>query len=69
MHKPKIVEALAVSGAYDMVIYGHTHKAEIEKKEDKALMISPGECRGRLTRRRTVAIHDLEKDEAKIEQV
>nr|QNO55358.1 hypothetical protein LFMFKLDH_00012 [Methanosarcinales archaeon ANME-1 ERB7] len=46
-HKPKIVEALAVSGAYDVVIYGHTHKAEIEKKENKALMINPGECCGR----------------------
>ncbi len=68
-HKPKIVEALAVSGAYDAVIYGHTHKAEIEKKEDKALMINPGECCGRLTRRRTVAILDLEKDEMKIVQV
>ncbi len=68
-HIPKIVEALAVSGAYDVVIYGHTHKAEIEKKEDKALMINPGECCERLTRRRTVAILDLEKDEAKIVQV
>jgi len=68
-HIPKIVEALAVSGAYDVVIYGHTHKAEIEKKEDKALMTNPGECRGHLTRRRTVAILDLEKDEAKIVQV
>ncbi|MEA2051944.1 MAG: metallophosphoesterase family protein [Euryarchaeota archaeon] len=68
-HKPKIVGALAVSGAYDVVRYGHTHKAEIEKKEDKALMINLGECRGHLTRRRTVAILDLEKDEAKIVQV
>ncbi|NAT10153.1 hypothetical protein C4E22_01120 [ANME-1 cluster archaeon AG-394-G06] len=68
-HKPKIVGALAVSGAYDVVIYGHTHKAEIEKKEDKALMINPGECCGRLTRRSTFAILDLEKDEAKIVQV
>jgi len=57
------------SGAYDVVIYGHTHKAKIEKKENKALMINPGECCGRLTRRRTVAILDLEKDEAKIVQV
>lgn len=63
------MEALAVSGAYDVVIYGHTHKAEMEKKEDKALMINPGECCGHLTRRRTVAILDLEKDESKIVQV
>jgi len=65
-HIPKIVAALAVSGAYDVVIYGHTHKAEMEKKEDKALMTNHGECCGRITRRRTVAIVDLEKDETKI---
>ena len=34
-HKPKIVDALATSGAYDVVIYGHTHKAVIEKKGNK----------------------------------
>jgi putative phosphoesterase len=65
-HMPKIVGALALSGAYDVVIYGHTHKAEIKKRENKALIINPGECCGRLTMRRTVAILDLEKEEAKI---
>jgi putative phosphoesterase len=65
-HRPKIVEALALSGVYDVVIYGHTHKAVIEKKGAKALMINSGECCGRLTRRRTVAILDLETDEAQI---
>ncbi|HID19369.1 MAG TPA: metallophosphoesterase [Methanophagales archaeon] len=65
-HRPKIVEALALSGVYDVVIYGHTHKAVIEKEGAKALMINPGECCGRLTRRRTVAILDLETDEAQI---
>ncbi|RCV62974.1 hypothetical protein C5S53_16435 [Methanophagales archaeon] len=63
---PKIVAALAVSGAYDVVIYGHTHKAEMEKKEDKALMIKPGECCGRLTIKRTVVIPDLEKYETEL---
>ena len=64
-----IILLIYASGAYDVVIYGHTHKARIEKKENKALMINPGECCGRLTRRRTVAILDLEKEEAKIVQV
>jgi len=49
-----------------MKLYGHTHKAEIEKKEDKALIINPGECCGRLTMRRTTAILDLDKEEAKL---
>jgi len=69
-HKPKIVEALAASGVYDVVIYGHTHKAVIEKKGDKkeaeTLVINPGECCGYLTGRKTVAKLDLEKAEAKI---
>ncbi len=68
MHKPKIVDALAASGAYDVVIYGHTHESVIKKKEDKkeAIVINPGECCGYLTGRKTVAILDLEKGEAKI---
>lgn len=69
-HKPTIVNVLAVSGVYDVVIYGHTHKAVIEKKRDKneaeTLVINPGECCGCLTGRRTVAILDLEKEEARI---
>ncbi len=67
-HKPKIVDALAASGAYDVVIYGHTHESVIKKKEDKkeVIVINPGECCGYLTGRKTVAILDLEKREAKI---
>ncbi len=67
-HKPKIVDALATSGAYDVVIYGHTHESVIKKKKDKkeAIVINPGECCGYLTGRKTVAILDLEKGEAKI---
>ncbi len=58
-HKPVIVDALAASGMYDVVVYGHTHKAVIEHKRD-ALVINPGECCGYLTGRSTVAILDLE---------
>ena len=69
-HRPEIVKALAVSGVYDVVICGHTHKAVIEKREDKkeaeTLVINPGECCGYLTGRKTVAILDLENEEAKI---
>ncbi len=64
-HRPQIVDALAVSGSYDVVIYGHTHKAVIEEKGN-ALVINPGECCGYLTGRKTVAILDLEKGEAKV---
>jgi putative phosphoesterase len=69
-HKPKIVKPLAMSGVYDVVIYGHTHEVVIEKKGNKkeaeTLVINPGECCGYLTGRKTVAILDLEKEEARI---
>ena len=69
-HRPKIVKALAMSGVYDVVVYGHTHEAVIEKKEvrkdGETWIINPGECCGYLTGRKTVAILDLEKEEARI---
>jgi hypothetical protein len=69
-HRPKIVKALAMSGFYDVVISGHTHEAVIEKKEvrkdGEVWVINPGECCGYLTGRKTVAILDLEKEEARI---
>jgi hypothetical protein len=73
-HRPKIVKALAVSGLYEVIVYGHTHKAEIEHTSDESgtqskeiWIINPGECCGYLTGRKTVALLDLEKDEARIE--
>ncbi|MHC1635050.1 MAG: metallophosphoesterase [Candidatus Methanospirareceae archaeon] len=65
-HKPMIARSIALTKVYDIVIYGHTHEAEIEKKEGGALIINPGECCGWLTGKRTVAILDLEKEEARI---
>jgi hypothetical protein len=70
-HKPTIVDAIARSKAYDVVIYGHTHEAVIKKEKNKkgekaGLIINPGECCGWLTGRKTVAILDLEKEEEEI---
>ncbi|HUV79341.1 MAG TPA: metallophosphoesterase [Candidatus Bathyarchaeia archaeon] len=74
-HKPLIVKPLAASGIYDAVVYGHTHKAVIERysnrndgeeREEKTVVINPGECCGYITGRKTVAILDLEKEEAKM---
>ena len=75
-HRPKIVSALAASGRYDVIIYGHTHQAEIEHTSRKSgthsehiWIINPGECCGYLTGRKTVALLDLEKDKARIEEL
>ncbi len=74
-HKPLIVKPLAASGMYNVVVYGHTHKAVIERYSnrndggagsEKTVVINPGECCGYITGRKTVAILDLEKAEAKL---
>ena len=64
IHKEKLVEKLAKSGEYDIIIYGHTHKADL--REGKPLIINPGECGGWITQEATVAILDTEKLQAKI---
>ncbi|MFH1622483.1 MAG: metallophosphoesterase [Candidatus Omnitrophota bacterium] len=53
---------------YDIVIYGHTHKAKIENNE-KAWIINPGECGGWLTGSSTVATFDLIGNTAKIHRL
>jgi len=59
VHKEKLVEKLAKSGEYDIIIYGHTHKVDL--REGKTLIVNPGECGGWLTGNPTVAILDTEK--------
>jgi len=55
---PALVESLFLSGKYDLVIYGHTHKLEI--KEDKSMLINPGETCGYLSDDKTVVLMEPE---------
>ena len=41
-HCCHVVDDVAASGLYDLVIYGHTHKRDIRKVE-KAFIVNPGE--------------------------
>ncbi len=59
LHEPDEVDALAASGYYDVIIYGHTH--EVDVREGDTLVINPGETGGWTTGRSTVAILDLDK--------
>ncbi len=54
-----IVEALAASGRYRVVVRGHLHKPEAVKI-GQTLIVNPGEACGYLTGKRTIAILDLE---------
>jgi hypothetical protein len=57
-HYPDIAQTLASRGAYDVVIYGHTHRVDI--REARPLIINPGECGGWLEGVSTIALLDTE---------
>jgi putative phosphoesterase len=50
---------------FDFIIYGHTHKWELKKKE-KSIIINPGELCGYLTGKSTFALLDLYNKNVKI---
>jgi putative phosphoesterase len=60
----EIVDSLVKSGAYDLVVRGHNHKAQIT--EGKTLVVNPGETCGYLTGHQTVALIDLDKMQGQI---
>ena len=60
----EIVDSLVKSGAYDLVVRGHNHKAEIV--QGGTPVVNPGEVCGYLTGRRTVALIDLDKMQARM---
>jgi uncharacterized protein len=65
IHEHLIADALADSGHFDLVIYGHTHEAEA-RKTGKTLVVNPGEVSGWLYGKSTVAVADLKTMEAEI---
>lgn len=42
----EIVEALALSGKWQAVLYGHTHESHVETLENGVLILNPGEAGG-----------------------
>lgn len=57
VHYPELAEPLAKSGAFDLVVYGHTHR--VDQRQDHGLLLNPGETGGWLTGCSTVAVVDL----------
>lgn len=49
----------------DLIIFGHSHKSEIQKQKNH-LLINPGECGGWLTGKSSIALVDLISLSAKI---
>ncbi|MFX0138641.1 MAG: metallophosphoesterase [Candidatus Hodarchaeota archaeon] len=62
---PTILESLASSNKFDLIIHGHTHSPE-KKKIENTIIINPGECCGILTGKNTIALLDTKKLDAEI---
>jgi putative phosphoesterase len=61
----ELLKTLVESGIFDVVVHGHTHKAEIYRSR-KTLVVNPGEVCGYLSGKPTIAIYDTTKNEAKL---
>jgi len=59
MHEPQMLEPLALSGKFDIIVYGHMHEIDI-RKLNNTLIINPGEACGWLYGKATAVILDLE---------
>jgi putative phosphoesterase len=55
---PAIVDSLALSGKYDVVVRGHTHKLEILTGE--TMVINPGEVCGYISEEKTIVLLDTD---------
>lgn len=65
LHQEKLIEALAASQLYELIIYGHTHRPDL-RKIGKTLVVNPGECSGWLSGKSTIALLDLNNLKAEI---
>ena len=64
-HEEELLKALVNSEGFDVVVHGHTHKAETYRK-GKTLVVNPGEVCGYLSGKSTIALLDTDKREAEI---
>lgn len=65
IHEPDMLEALAGSGYYDIIVYGHTHQPLISQV-GSTLVVNPGEAGGWITGKCTVALLDTETMKVKL---
>lgn len=65
VHEPGLVDALADSGHFDLVIYGHTHTPDI-RKTNGTLIVNPGKTALLHKGKSTIALFESETMEAEI---
>ncbi|MGQ9624968.1 MAG: metallophosphoesterase [Candidatus Bathycorpusculaceae bacterium] len=64
----ELLKTLIKSEILDVIVHGHTHKAEIYRN-GKTLVVNPGEVCGYLTGKSTIAFLNTKSREAKIIQL
>jgi putative phosphoesterase len=64
----ELLKSLINSESFNIIVHGHTHKAEVYSK-GKTLIVNPGEACGYLTGKSTIAVLNTERREAKIIQL
>ena len=64
-HDDVLLNSLINSGAYDVIVYGHTHEVKVQRV-GRTLVINPGEVCGYLSGNRTMAILDVKPLKADI---
>jgi Predicted phosphoesterase len=62
-HEPDLRDALLRGGAFDLIVYGHSH-IRVAVRNGKTLVVNPGEVCGYLTGIPTIALYDTGKGEA-----
>lgn len=65
IHEPFLMDALAASQKYDVIVYGHTHQVD-ERSAGKTLIVNPGECGGWLNGKCTIATLELPQKTFKV---
>lgn len=60
MHEPDVVEELALSGRFDLIVYGHTHRPRIDRINN-TLIVNPGEAGSWLYGKATVAVINIKE--------
>ena len=64
-NEEELLKALINSESFDVVVHGHTHRAEVYRR-GKTLVVNPGEVCGYLTGKSTIALLDTDTREAEI---
>jgi putative phosphoesterase len=68
MPKLQTIDALADSGKFDIILFGHTHNM-VNRKYNDVLILNPGELCGYLTNKSTFAIIDTDTMNAEIIEI